>query len=112
MSNPIHTLNRWEAVSAVFGGLPFNEVEARDALEALQHEFRIYETETRELYGFVGRVRRFLEGESEPAEWDITIAEELDGLAERIRSEIDGLPRSKMYAVLDDSVSLSPKIMD
>ena len=53
MSIPIHTLKHWEAVSAVFGGLPFNEVEARDALEAIQHEFRIYETETRELLSLI-----------------------------------------------------------
>jgi hypothetical protein len=113
MSNPIHTLDRWEAISTVFGGLPFNAVEARDALEAIQHEFRIYEAETRELYAFVGRVRRFFEREEAPGERDIWIlAEELDTLAERVQTAILTLPRSQMYAVLDDTASLSPKIMD
>jgi hypothetical protein len=78
MSNSFHTLDRMEGVSTVFGGLPFNEVAARDALEAIQHELRIYETETRELYTFVGRVRRFLQTKSAPADWDVMVAEELD----------------------------------
>ena len=40
------------------------------------------------------------------------IAEELNALGDRIDTRIRELLRGQIYAVLDDSVSLTPEIMD
>jgi hypothetical protein len=113
MSSPYHTLNRIDAVFAVPAGLPLREARAYDGLDAIQHEFRIYETETRLLYEFVDRVCQIIHTKSTSYKRDAEkIAEELNVLGDRIDTRIRELPRSQIYAVLDDSVSLTPEIMD
>ena len=113
MSSPYHTLNRIDAVFAVTAGLPLREARAYDALDAIQHEFRIYGTETRLLYEFVDRVRQIIHTKSASYKRDAEmIAEELNALGDRIDTRIRELPRSQIYAVLDNSVSLTPEIMD
>lgn len=108
MSNPNHTLNRYRAVYTVNGGLPLRQVEAHDALQAISHEFGIYEVESAELYAFGDRVRRIL-AEGGPSRSQIErIASDLDGLDERISEQIQEISsgHKSVIPVSEDPVAL------
>lgn len=95
MSSPNHTLNRYRAVYTVNGGLPLTQVEAHDALQAIAHEFSIYEVETAELYAFGDRVRQILAEEAPSRDRLEKIASHLEGLSGRISEQIGELTSSQ-----------------
>jgi hypothetical protein len=99
MSRLNHTLNRFRAVHTVNGSLPLTQVEAHDALQAIAHEFSIYEVETAELYAFGDRVRQILAEEESSRDQLEKIASHLIGLSGRISEQVRELTSGRKSVI-------------